>query len=275
MHPGVFEYLKLKLYMRKSRKRRILFIILAIPILAVFVFSILFLTAEDPPIASINMSQAAISQAKEAEAAQYVPRLLVAAETANQMAVDEWKFQNELISFNRDFSKMRALAQEATEKANFARESAIHVKDSLQTSLTGRLETVKNKLNADNIYAYQQGLEMDITNAVIRRLQQDGTVKVTTQKDADVILKTDLVSLDQEGLRFNSLEGVSQYRLFINVRLRLEDAKAGDTIWEESNFSGGTEYYVTTVTSIGMQKASEDAVTNLAYNIVNRVVEDW
>lgn len=137
------------------------------------------------------------------------------------------------------------------------------------------VETVKNKLNADNIYAYQQGLEMDITNAVIRRLQQDGTVKVTTQKDADVILKTDLVSLDQEGLRFNSLEGVSQYRLFINVRLRLEDAKAGDTIWEESNFSGGTEYYVTTVTSIGMQKASEDAVTNLAYNIVNRVVEDW
>jgi hypothetical protein len=137
------------------------------------------------------------------------------------------------------------------------------------------VETVKNKLNADNIYAYQQGLEMDITNAVIRRLQQDGTVKVATQKDADVILKTDLVSLDQEGLRFNSLEGVSQYRLFIMVRLILVDAKTGDTIWEESNFSGGTEYYVTTVTSIGMQKAAGDAVNNLASNIVNRIVEDW
>ncbi|MEI7751012.1 MAG: LPS assembly lipoprotein LptE, partial [Candidatus Omnitrophota bacterium] len=72
------------------------------------------------------------------------------------------------------------------------------------------VETVKNKLDAEKIYAYQPGLEMDITNAVIQRLQQDGTLKVVTQEKADAILKTDLVSLEQEGLRFTSLEGVSQ-----------------------------------------------------------------
>ena len=137
------------------------------------------------------------------------------------------------------------------------------------------VETVKNKLRAEDIYAYQQGLEMDITNAVIQRLQQDGTVKVVEQKKADAILKTDLVSLDQEGLRFNSLEGVAQYRLFIVVRLKLVDAKTGDLIWEEPNFSGDTEYYVTNVTSIGEQKASVDAVHHLAYNIVDRITEDW
>jgi len=192
MHPGVFEYLKLKLYMRKSRKRRILFIILAIPILAVFVFSILFLTAEDPPIASINMSQAAISQAKEAEAAQYVPRLLVAAETANQMAVDEWKYQNELISFNRDFSKMRALAQEATEKANFARESAIHVKDSLQTSLTGRLATVKNKLDHFNVnYAHlplRSTTRQNFTSAKLRYTESKEAFSRGAYKDVGLNL---------------------------------------------------------------------------------------
>ena len=137
------------------------------------------------------------------------------------------------------------------------------------------VETVKNKLNAENIYAYQQGLEMDITNAVIQRLQQDGTMKVVEQGKADAILKTDLISLEQEGLRFNSLEGVSQYRLFIVVRLRLVDSKTGDLIWEEPNFSGDTEYYVTTVTSIGSQKAAVDSVHRLAYNIADRVVEDW
>jgi hypothetical protein len=137
------------------------------------------------------------------------------------------------------------------------------------------VETVKNKLNAETLYAYQPGLEMNITNAVIQRLQMDGTLKVVEQKKADTILKTDLLSLDQEGLRFNSLEGVSQYRLYMVVRLKLVDAKTGDLIWEEPNFSGGTEYYVTTVTSIGEQKASVDAVRNLAYNIADRIVEDW
>ena len=137
------------------------------------------------------------------------------------------------------------------------------------------VETVKNKLDAEKLYAYQPGLEMDITNAVIQRLQQDGTLKVVEQQKADAILKTDLMSLEQEGLRFNSLEGVSQYRLFIVVRLKLVDAKTGELIWEEPNFSGDTEYYVTTVTSIGQQKASVDAVHRLAYNIADRITEDW
>ncbi|MFH1800037.1 MAG: LptE family protein [Candidatus Omnitrophota bacterium] len=137
------------------------------------------------------------------------------------------------------------------------------------------VETVKNKLDPENLYAYQPGVEMNITNAVIQRLQMDGTLKVVEQQKADTILKTDLLSLDQEGLRFNSLEGVSQYRLFMVVRLQLVDAKTGDLIWEEPNFSGGTEYYVTTVTSIGEQKAAVDAVRTLAYNIADRIVEDW
>ncbi|MDD5226932.1 MAG: LptE family protein [Candidatus Omnitrophica bacterium] len=137
------------------------------------------------------------------------------------------------------------------------------------------VETVKNKLDVDKLYAYQPGLEMDITNAVIQRLQQDGTLKVVEQQKADAILKIDLVSLEQEGLRFTALEGVQQYRLFIVVKLKLVDAKTGNVIWEEPNFSGDTEYYVTTVTSIGEQKAAVDAVHHLAYNIVDRIVEDW
>ena len=137
------------------------------------------------------------------------------------------------------------------------------------------VETVKNKLDPEKLYAYQPGLEMDITNAVIQRLQQDGTLKVVTQEKADAILKTDLTSLEQEGLRFTSLEGVQQYRLFIVVKLKLVEAKTGNLIWEEPNFSGDTEYYVTTATSIGEQKAAVDAVHHLAYNIADRITEDW
>jgi len=137
------------------------------------------------------------------------------------------------------------------------------------------VETVKNKLDVEEIYAYQPGLEMDITNAVIRKLQVDGTIKVVEQSKADVILKTDLLKFEQEGLRFNNLEGVTEYRLFIVVKLKLIDAKTGDLLWEEPNFTGDDEYYVSNVTSIGEQKAAVDAVGRLASNVADRIVQDW
>lgn len=137
------------------------------------------------------------------------------------------------------------------------------------------VETVKNKLKTDEIFAYQQGLEMDITNAVIRQLHQDGTVKVVEKDKADSILKIDLIRFEQEGLRFNQLESVQEYRLFIVVKLLLVDARTGDIIWEEPNFTGDTEYYVTDVSSIGRQKAALDVTETLAKNITNRIVEDW
>lgn len=137
------------------------------------------------------------------------------------------------------------------------------------------VETVKNKLKAEDIYAYQPGLEMDITNAVIRRLQQDGNLKVVDQQKADAILKTELLSLEQEGLRFDQLESVKEYRLFIVVGLKLVDGKTGETLWEEPNFSGDTEYFVTDVTSLGEQRAALQVVDRLAKNVVDRIVEDW
>ena len=85
------------------------------------------------------------------------------------------------------------------------------------------------------------------------------------KKNADAILRTELLAFEQEGLRFDQLEEVKEYRLFIVVKLSLVDAKTGDLIWTEPNFTGDNEYYVTDVTSIGEQKAAVEAVNRLAY----------
>lgn len=137
------------------------------------------------------------------------------------------------------------------------------------------VETVKNKIPISELYSYQQGLEMDITNAVIARLQRDGNLRVVAQDKADAILKMDLEAYEQEGLRFNQLEGVEEYRLFIVMKLQLVDAKTNELIWEEPNFSGDSEYYVTQIKQIGEESAVQKAITQLAKNIVDRIVEDW
>lgn len=137
------------------------------------------------------------------------------------------------------------------------------------------VETVKNKIPIREMYAYQPGLEMNITNAVIRRFQIDGNLEIVAEDEADAILKTDLIAYEQEGVRFNLLEDVEEYRLYIVVAFKLVDAKTGDLILKEDNFSGDEDYFVSDIRSIAREAASIGAVNSLAINIVDRIVEDW
>lgn len=138
------------------------------------------------------------------------------------------------------------------------------------------VDTVKNKIEVENIYSYQPGLEMSITNAVSHRLEIDGNLKVANaREEADAALETNLIAFEQSGLRFTSLERVEEFRMYIVVAVRLIDLKTGDVIWEESDLSGDAEYYVSDIRSIAREEASQRAVEDLAKNIVDRIVEDW
>ncbi|MBU3759147.1 MAG: hypothetical protein FGM27_04380 [Candidatus Omnitrophica bacterium] len=138
------------------------------------------------------------------------------------------------------------------------------------------VDTVKNKIAVTETYAYVPGLEIDITNAVIRRLHKDGNLKVVGEREgADAVLEMDLVSFEQEGLRFSSLESVEEYRMFIVLSMRLIHGATQNVLWEEPNFSGDSEYYVSDVRSLNREEASRRAIDRLARNVVDRIVEDW
>lgn len=136
------------------------------------------------------------------------------------------------------------------------------------------VETVKNKIPLEQLYAYKPGLEIEITNAVIRRLHRDGNLSVVPREEADAVLEAELTGFQQEGMRFNSLEAVEEFRMFMVLSMRLKD-KNGRVLWEESNFTGDAEYFVNTVRSIPREEAAQRAVDRLARNIVDRIVEDW
>ena len=140
---------------------------------------------------------------------------------------------------------------------------------------TVHVNTFRNKVSLGNVYAYEPGLEIKITNAVIRRLHQDGNLKVVEGDKADTVLEGDLTSFDQEGARFSGLERVEEYRLFLVVALRLRDRKTGEIIWEENNFSGDASYFVLGPRAVSRGEAVDRAIERLAHNIVDRVAEDW
>ncbi len=138
------------------------------------------------------------------------------------------------------------------------------------------IDTVRNEIPIDQVFAHEPGVEIKVTNAIIRRLNLDGTLKVVNDKSkADAMLDSSMIRFEQEGLRFTSLESVSEYKLFIALHLRLINPKTKEIIWEEPNFSGDTEYFVTEIKSIGRSLATDQAIDRLARNVVDRIVEDW
>ncbi|MBI3316389.1 MAG: hypothetical protein HYZ85_00090 [Candidatus Omnitrophica bacterium] len=140
---------------------------------------------------------------------------------------------------------------------------------------TIHVNTVGFGIPIEEIYAYEPGLEIKITDAIIRRLEQDGNLKVVGREEADAILEATLIRFDQEGVRFNIIEQVEEYRMFLTLDLYLLNGKRDAIIWHEPNFSGDTEYFVSDVRSVGRQEAAERAIDKLARNVVDRVVEDW
>lgn len=157
-----------------------------------------------------------------------------------------------------------------TSGCGYTRKSALP--DNMKTIF---VKTTQNKIPVKNIYAYYPGLELMISNAVVKRLNRDGNLSVVKEEDADVILETDLVGFDQEGLRFNSLENVEEYRLLLQADVRLVDAKTRKILWEEKQFTGDADFFISEVRSIGREEGAQRAVERLAKNIVDRVVEDW
>ena len=95
----------------------------------------------------------------------------------------------------------------------------------------------ENAISASERYTYVSGLEIDITNAVIDRILYDGNLKLVDKDFADMILQGKVVRYEQEAVRYNSIEGVQQYRLFVVVSIELVKRESGEVIWEEGNFT--------------------------------------
>ena len=136
--------------------------------------------------------------------------------------------------------------------------------------------TFEDRIPTDSDFTHQAGLVVDVTNAVINRLLFDGNLRVVDEKDADVTLVGKVIRFDQEPTRFDDLERVEEYRLVVVTHITLLDNHTQKPLWIESNLGGDTEFFLEgSSRGKGQRRATEEAVEELARNIVDRIVEDW
>jgi len=122
---------------------------------------------------------------------------------------------------------------------------------------------------------YRPMLETEVSRAVVNRFIYDGSLKVSADAAADLVLEADLVEFRRDPLRFTSNNDVEEYRLNIVVHLRLKDGKRNALLWEEKNFTGDATYFVSGPQAKSEDTAITDAIKDIARRIVERVVEQW
>ncbi len=150
------------------------------------------------------------------------------------------------------------------------------------------IPTVKNQIPIEEMAIYTPGMEVDMTNAVISRFIEDGTLKVVSRpENADATMNIYLRDYWQEGTRFTNLESVEEYRLFVKAFVQLKDNRSGKNLVHEEDFRGKTSYFrqfSKDATRTGntrepisevLPQATQRAIEDFAHNVVDLVTEAW
>jgi hypothetical protein len=120
-------------------------------------------------------------------------------------------------------------------------------------------------------------IEAQISNAIIQRLQQDGSLRVEMEPRADVVLKGSITKYNREALRsLRSDTGVPrEYEITITVRVEATDRRTGETVLKSTLVEGKTDVFI----GEDQQSAEEQALPLVADDIAKRVtgllVESW
>lgn len=152
---------------------------------------------------------------------------------------------------------------------------------STKSSLPAHIKTIA-VLPFPNKIDFQSGkpnvyvplLEVKSHDAVVNQFLFDGNLRIVDEKQADLVLKGELIGYDRSALRYNNNNDVQEYRITVTVRLTMTDS-VGTVLWEEPSFSGEDTYFLTGPNASSEAGAVEDAVKDLAKRIVERTVEDW
>lgn len=133
--------------MKRGLRKKILSVFGIILLVSFVVFVILIITMKKPPLKEIKACLETLAKAKRVNADVYAPDFYKAAESKYQLALKEYKRQNQELFFLRDFSRVKDLILASTLKAQEAAVSSGTAKDDLKLNYLKEIELLKKKLD--------------------------------------------------------------------------------------------------------------------------------
>ena len=123
----------------------------------------------------------------------------------------------------------------------------------------------------------QPDVDMTVTNAIIRRFNNDGTLTVQQNNAADSELDVTVTNVYQTAVRSSNSDILvtAEYQLTIQATATYVNRKLGRKIFENTSVTGNTYFFTQADIQEGIRQALPLAAQDLANNTVKLVTEGW
>lgn len=124
----------------------------------------------------------------------------------------------------------------------------------------------------------EPNLESEVTQAMVVRLQQDGSLRVVNDEAiADSILNIEIFDYRLAPLNFDTelVNQAEEYRITLLAKVLLVRNGTGEVVAENPRVRGKTEFPFTGDLTSSKRSYLPDASRDLAQNIVDILVEAW
>jgi hypothetical protein len=120
-------------------------------------------------------------------------------------------------------------------------------------------------------------LQMTVTNEIIRRFNNDGTLEVSQNANADSELDVTITNVQHTAVRSSTTDILitAQYQLTIQATATYVNRRLGRKIFENYQVSGMTTYFTQSDIQEGERQALPLAAQDLANNTVKLITEGW
>ncbi|MCE0484616.1 MAG: LPS assembly lipoprotein LptE [Methylacidiphilales bacterium] len=130
--------------------------------------------------------------------------------------------------------------------------------------------TVKNM-------SLEPDLQLSVTNALVRRFNNDGTLTVTQNLSADSELDVTITNVQHIPIRSSTSDVLvtAEYQVTIEATATFVNRKLGRKIFENTQVAGSTTFFTQSNIQEGERQALPLAAEDLANNTVKLVTEGW
>ncbi|HMO49753.1 MAG TPA: LptE family protein [Kiritimatiellia bacterium] len=120
-------------------------------------------------------------------------------------------------------------------------------------------------------------IEVELTRAIIRQIQQDGSLRIAAEEEADAILTVVLNEYRLEAVAFRSDDraAANQYRINLEASMVMRRTRDQSVVAQAPRILGSAVFDVAGDLTTSKQTGNPQAANQLADRIVQRVVEYW
>lgn len=125
-------------------------------------------------------------------------------------------------------------------------------------------------------------LEVLLANSVIKQIQQDGTYRIASEKDADAVLEGRIEEIERRPSRsvIGNVVRTREYTLLLRVRYRVYERATGREL-DARPIIGQTSFFVSGTDNVAADVRGDErqaiplAAEDLAIRLVSQIAEGW